>query len=160
MAEQNTGQEIYTCSRLWQPVTTEIDELARVWAAVFGSCRFRRKNILKKIFTADTDGNVIITARSNKKIIGFIHLQAGQDNTVWHNRGNGVLSPYRRRGVGRKLLQSAINFARRQKSLAVVSHVDKANTSALALHLQLGFKKDCPPPGRCPELRYRLLLEF
>ena len=153
------GRTGYCCSRLQHPAATNIDELARVWAAVFGSCPFRRKDNLQDIFTSSPENNAIFTAGTDK-IIGFIHLQASKDNRVWHNRGIGVLPLYQGQGVGRKLLAKAVSFARQQRITALISYVDKDNSPALALHVRLGFKRDLSPVAQRSELRHRLLLEL
>jgi len=160
VTKDGVGRIAYSCYRLQRPGTAEISELARVWAAVFGTCRFRRKKRLEDIFTAVPRNSAIFTAKAGTEIIGFVHLQAGNDNSVWHNRGIGVLSSYRRLNVGRKLLAEAINFARQLQITAIVSYVDKGNAPALALHVRLGFKRDLSLPGQRSELRHRLRLEL
>lgn len=161
MTKDGVGRVAYSCYRMQRPGTAEINELARVWAVVFGSCRFRRKKRLEDIFTAAPPrNNVIFTAMVGEKIIGFVHLQAGKDEAVWHNRGIGVLSSYRRLKMGRILLAKAINFARQLKITAIVSYVDKDNAPALALHVRHGFKRDISLPGQRSELRHRLLLKL
>ncbi len=146
------------CSRLMHPAAIEIDELALVWATVFGSCRFRRRHNLKNIFTTAAEKNIIFTAGEGK-IIGFVHLQAGKNKRIWHNRGIGVLPSYQGQGVGRNLLTKAVSFARQQRITAIISYVNKINLPALALHARLGFKRDFSPAAQRSKLRHRLLLE-
>ena len=138
----------------------EIEELARIWTEIFAGCRFRRQKKLANIFAAPRDSEAIFTAIMDKRIIGFVHLQAGKAPGIWYNRGIGVLPGFRRLGVGRKLLQAAIDFSRSRGAAAIISHTARNNGPSLALHHQLGFKEDFPPPGRRPELSYRLRLDL
>ncbi len=148
------------CSRLLEPLEAEIDELALVWASVFSGCRFRRRGILQGVFSGSGRDDAVFGARTEKEIIGFLHLQAARDNSIWCNRGLGVLPAFRRRGVGRELLRAAIVFARGQRADAIISYADKDNAPSLGLHIGLGFKEDFSAPGPGSELRYRLALRL
>ena len=46
---------------------------------------------------------------------------------------------FRRRGVGRRLLDALIDAARAQQVHVLVGGIDAANTASIALHEQLGF---------------------
>jgi len=51
-----------------------------------------------------------------------------------------VAAPFRRRGVGRRLLQEIIAAAQRQGYHALIGAIDSNNATSIALHRSLGFQ--------------------
>ncbi|MEA3547993.1 MAG: GNAT family N-acetyltransferase [Thermodesulfobacteriota bacterium] len=150
---------IFNCRRLQNPSPAEVQQLATLQTAVFNGTRSRRVAGLQRLATMDPGRDMIFVAEQNKKIIGFIHLQACKKNNQWINRGTGVAARYRRQGIGSSLLSLAIESARRKGAAAVISYTDKDNIPSLTLHERIGFKKDLLSRPQ-PELRYRLCLSL
>ena len=53
-----------------------------------------------------------------------------------------VAAPYRRRGVGRRLLEQSVDWARESGVRKLELHVFPHNTAALALYEQFGFRRE------------------
>ncbi len=53
-----------------------------------------------------------------------------------------VLPPYRRRGIGRKLMDAMIKFARSRGVCAIALEVRESNISARNLYISYGFKPE------------------
>ncbi|XP_078445948.1 acyl-CoA N-acyltransferases (NAT) superfamily protein [Wolffia australiana] len=73
-----------------------------------------------------------------------------------------VKESWRRRGLGEKLLRTAIEKCRTRKIHCVSLHVDPKRTPALSLYQKLGFKVDELIEGYYSPNRqaYRMLLDF
>jgi len=82
-----------------------------------------------EFFVAEADKRVVGAAMVNKRgRVGYI-------STVM------VHPDYRRKGIARELLKSAVDYVRRKKMKRAVLHVTSANEAAKSLYTKLGFKK-------------------
>ncbi len=78
------------------------------------------------------------------KIIGHSNLRGGFLETNLHRcqLGMGVESAYHRKGIGEKLLKTAIEWSKEQKSLDYIDlYVSAHNYKARKLYQKLGFKE-------------------
>ena len=83
---------------------------------------------------------VAVTARGS--IVGHVDLKGSRLKTGMHRclLGIGIERGYRRRGLGRRLMTAAIEFARSAESLSWVDLAVFANNApARALYKTLGF---------------------
>jgi aminoglycoside 6'-N-acetyltransferase I len=89
----------------------------------------------------------VFIAEAENKIIGFLEVSIHQENPVMSSscvaylEGWYVKIPYRRRGIGRKLLEVAEAWARAQCFSHVLSDTETLNNASVLTHQQLGFKE-------------------
>jgi phosphinothricin acetyltransferase len=62
-----------------------------------------------------------------------------------------VAAPYRRRGVGKRLLTELIDRAQEQQYHAMIGAIDSANAASIALHERFGFR----PAGTLPQVGFK-----
>lgn len=81
-------------------------------------------------------------AFSQAKIIGDVELQGGELEANRHRAsiGVGVQRPFRGTGLGRRLMETAISWARSEGIAAIDLGVFEGNPGALHLYQSLGFK--------------------
>ena len=83
-------------------------------------------------------------ARIDGRAIGHVDLKGGALKVQQHRceLGIGIEAPYRRAGLGRRLMEVAIDFCRREQSLDWLDlRVFAHNTQARALYKVLGFRE-------------------
>lgn len=91
-----------------------------------------------------SDREAIFLAELNGKIVGFqsidlfskFILSMSQVGTL----GTYILPEYRGKGIGKKLFEESLKFAREFKYEKLVIYVRETNTSALSFYQSLGFK--------------------
>lgn len=86
-----------------------------------------------------------------ERVVGSVHLSGGALLTARHrcDCGVGIERPFRGRGWGRRLMEVAIDWARREPTLAWIDlGVFEGNDAALALYLSLGFERCGYTPDR------------
>jgi RimJ/RimL family protein N-acetyltransferase len=77
-------------------------------------------------------------------IVGHVDLTGGRLSASRHRckLGIGIERSYRGRGLGRRLMTAAIDFARGQRTLSWIDlHVFVGNEPALGLYRSLGFRE-------------------
>lgn len=85
------------------------------------------------------DSTVFFLAKVDGKTVGYGGMYTVLDEGYVTNIG--VMPDYRRRGIGRKIVNKLIDFSI-EKSLAFLSlEVRVSNTSAINLYKSLGFKE-------------------
>jgi ribosomal-protein-alanine N-acetyltransferase len=78
-----------------------------------------------------------ILAQADDKIVGYVLFWLLPDEVDIHNIA--VRSEYRRRGIGRMLLQEVLAAARQRQSARVTLEVRKSNIAAQTLYRSTGF---------------------
>src|SRR5690606_22638984 len=84
-------------------------------------------------------------------VIGHVCIKGGQLRTMQHRceLGLGVEQPYRRQGLGERLMRTAIEFARQQPVLAWLDlSTFRHNLPARQLYEKLGFEEVGMVPDR------------
>lgn len=110
------------------------DELLPLALLRFPDTLFNKEEFLLRL----SNGTTYVWKERAGRIIGFIHLFV-QDQMVWldmiavHRHQQG-------RGVGRKLVQHALNFGKAYRMDAISLYVDKSNRKALQFYKSLGFR--------------------
>ena len=90
---------------------------------------------------------VFISAVENDKLIGFcegvLNYEIIENQkpvlTIWNVR---VLPEYRKKGVGRKLMELAENFAKENSAIGIFLGADFENEMARGFYKKLGFKEN------------------
>jgi ribosomal-protein-alanine N-acetyltransferase len=78
-----------------------------------------------------------VLAQADGKIVGYVLFWLLPDEVDIHNIA--VHSEYRRRGIGRMLLQQVVAAARKRQSNRVTLEVRKSNIAAQTLYRSAGF---------------------
>jgi len=89
-------------------------------------------------YFSDEGASCFWVACHHGSVIGMIGVQRTRENAV-EMRRLGVLEVYRRRGVGRRLLETAVEFCRQRGYLKVVLDVRVERNPAIALFEECGF---------------------
>lgn len=98
----------------------------------------------ENIFKEKTDsGFPVIVAESGNKVIGFgyyseFRFREAYKFTVEHSVY--VAQDFHGKGIGKLLMQSLINLAKKQQLHTMIAVIDSENQSSVAFHEQFGFK--------------------
>ncbi len=85
-----------------------------------------------------------VVAVHEGKVIGWCDI-TGLDRPVFAHRGVlgiGLLAPYRGKGIGKALMQKALELAQAQGLTRIELTVRKSNQPALSLYKSLGFQQE------------------
>lgn len=124
-------------------LVTVIDEVARE-GRFFVRGRFQQDPAVEAAFIELTiqHGGTVLLAEIDGRLIGWLTLQ--RDKTPYRRHvcqlGMGVLRSFRRRGIGRRLVNEALRFAQRSRTIERVElSVRATNLAAIALYQSVGF---------------------
>ena len=146
--------------RLTDGNTWLLQEIARIQDTIFQRKRQNRLCELKHIM-ADYEKTALFLAFCGSLIAGFIHIRRMKSRKyVWMIRGIGVTKGCRRRGIGTRLLESAVAFITERKGMELHSCVDRANIASLMLHRQYGFIENSEGIYGISELRVNFILSL
>jgi len=84
-------------------------------------------------------GGLFFVVKDGKKVVGCAGIRRISGELA-ELRRIYLLSKYRGSGVGRMLVEGALNFCREKKYEKVVLDTTERNTAAMALFTKLGFK--------------------
>ncbi len=117
-------------------VAREEVHLERVTAGPYESILAYQVALIKK-------NNPSYFAIHNSRVVGWADIMPGQNERLAHRGtlGMGVLKAYRGRGLGTKLLESALEHAKISGLEKVELTVSVANPAAIALYKKFGFKE-------------------
>jgi RimJ/RimL family protein N-acetyltransferase len=115
---------------------------------------FREREHIRKISISDTGLGIIAAVRANSsrllnaadhydEIIGFLTLEPTRRRKIKHvvELGMSVRDDWRGKGVGRKLVDYAVNWAKHNSRIEkIVLNVFSGNQTALSLYDSAGFK--------------------
>jgi ribosomal protein S18 acetylase RimI-like enzyme len=110
------------------------DELLPLAQLRFPDTLFNKEEFLQRL----NNGTTYVWNERAGRIIGFIHLFE-KDQLVWldmiavHRHQQG-------RGIGRKLVQHALNYGKAFRMNAISLYVDKSNRKAIQFYKSLGFR--------------------
>ncbi|WP_444904949.1 GNAT family N-acetyltransferase [Microbulbifer sp. CnH-101-E] len=80
-------------------------------------------------------------------VMGFVNLYPSFSSLaltrLWILNDLGVSSRYRGRGVSKKLIQAAIDFAKETQAIRIELKTEKRNNRARQLYQSFGFEIDC-----------------
>jgi L-amino acid N-acyltransferase YncA len=100
----------------------------------------QQENIFKEKIVS---GFPVIVAESDNKVIGFgyyseFRFREAYKFTVEHSVY--VAQDFHGKGIGKLLMQSLINLAKKQQLHTMIAVIDSENQSSVAFHEQFGFK--------------------
>lgn len=100
----------------------------------------QQENIFKEKIVS---GFPVIVAESGNKVIGFgyyseFRFREAYKFTVEHSVY--VAQDFHGKGIGKLLMQSLINLAKKQQLHTMIAVIDSENQSSVAFHEQFGFK--------------------
>ena len=111
----------------------------------------KQENGLKMIINNPTLGHILVIEKSNK-IIATINLlytiSTALGAKVAILEDMIVSSKFQKEGIGSKLLQNAINFAKQQQCQRITLLTDESNTIAHEFYTKNGFKCSTMIPYR------------
>ena len=116
-------------------------ELAAVMACDGDESRYDEfLSWLEKDFSSlDHSRRAYIVAESGGVIVGFIRLWHSPHVDKWFNDGMVVSPAFRRQGIGRGLLQQALQAAARMGASSVIAQIGKDNIASIRFHEKAGF---------------------
>ncbi|MBD3398125.1 GNAT family N-acetyltransferase [Candidatus Micrarchaeota archaeon] len=92
--------------------------------------------IFQNAIPSFSENDVYFLACKGQEAIGFAHLVILEDRVLF--QGLGVKEEYRRKGIGGRLVDTAVNFAERL-GRDVYLKVKPSNVGALELYAKKGF---------------------
>jgi RimJ/RimL family protein N-acetyltransferase len=95
--------------------------------------------------TTETAGAFVLIALTGDRVVGMLDLWPGQAAYDRHTArlGMSVLAPFRRQGLGRRMLATAIDTARQSPCCRRISlEVVPWNEAAVRLYEQAGFERE------------------
>ena len=114
-------------------LTTQ-EEAKNLWTIEACTERIKRFN--------EQEGKVILVAEDEDFIAGQVSIECGDKDRIKHVGSLGIIVRHRYRGVGlgRKLVEYAIEWARQDKLLEKIGLcVHSTNKTAIDLYVQMGF---------------------
>jgi ribosomal protein S18 acetylase RimI-like enzyme len=102
---------------------------------------------LRNVFTtlATSRESCIFVAEQNRKLVGAIvgslYLDIDWEGKIAKLQAIIVDEHERRNGIGRRLYQHFLTYAKRHRARAVTARVNRRNTEALAFYEKLAFTK-------------------
>jgi RimJ/RimL family protein N-acetyltransferase len=86
----------------------------------------------------------VFVAEVPEGVVGRLSVARDSHPASWHvaDLGLMVASGYRRRGIGRALLERAVEWAQTVGVIKLELHVFPHNTAAIALYEQFGFERE------------------
>lgn len=89
-----------------------------------------------------SDVNLLLVAESDGKIVGTCGINGSLRKRLRHiaNLGIAIEREYWRMGIGKKLLETGIKWAKNNGISRITLQVDTVNYRALSLYLKLGFE--------------------
>ena len=93
-----------------------------------------------------SSGIAYIVAEYDGKVVGFVDLKLRERNA--HISGIAVHPEYEGRGIGTMLINSAVDFARKNGKAALMLTVKESNAKAVRFYSRLGFSLKGAKSGR------------
>ena len=139
-----------------RPIIVQLFRDSMVAGEVRGNDTGADMDNLEEAYLADNgaSGFWVACRRPDADVIGMVGVQNTRDN-VAEIRRLRVREDARRRGLGTRLMEHAINFCRQRGYLKVTLDVRIERSPAVALFQKFGFT-----PGRTREIDERRLIDF
>lgn len=101
----------------------------------------KQKEIIKDYNGIDS---LMLVAECNGKIVGMVDIRRGRYLKTHHVAEIGIciLKGYRRKGIGKKLMERAIEWAKKMGVMKAEVEVFATNKAAIALYKRLGFEEE------------------
>lgn len=135
------NSNVYEARRYINSLVEEKAPIARTKKATLKEEKEFIKSTLKKI---KSNQAVYLAAEINGKIVSMCSVERGEHGTSEHvgTFAIAVIKDYRGLGIGKRMMQKVINFAKKKMKIKIVKlEVFSCNTGAIKLYRLLGFKK-------------------
>ena len=88
------------------------------------------------------DKSIRYEAKTDSHLVGLVAAYINEVEGFSYITNVSLLSDYRNRGIGRRLMEAAVFDAENKGLKMLVLETSKENVKALSLYIQLGFKID------------------
>jgi ribosomal-protein-alanine acetyltransferase len=115
----------------------DLENIMQIEKACFGNDAWSKSNMKSEILAPHT---TYVVAEESNSLIGYAGLSKLASSTSCDIQTIAVSESHRGLGVGRKLMESLLAFAREQKAKEVFLEVREDKPTPQKLYLSLGFK--------------------
>jgi ribosomal-protein-alanine acetyltransferase len=115
----------------------DLENIMQIEKACFGNDAWSKSNMKSEILAPHT---TYVVAEESNSLIGYAGLSKLASSTSCDIQTIAVSESHRGLGVGRKLMESLLAFARAQKAKEVFLEVREDKPTPQKLYLSLGFK--------------------
>jgi ribosomal-protein-alanine acetyltransferase len=114
----------------------DLENIMQIEKACFGNDAWSKSNMKSEILAPHT---TYVVAEESNSLIGYAGLSKLASSTSCDIQTIAVSESHRGLGVGRKLMESLLNFARAQKAKEVFLEVREDKPTPQKLYVSLGF---------------------
>ena len=115
----------------------DLENIMQIEKACFGNDAWSKSNMKSEILAPHT---TYVVAEESNSLIGYAGLSKLASSTSCDIQTIAVSESHRGLGIGRKLMESLLNFARKQSAKEVFLEVREDKPTPQKLYLSLGFK--------------------
>ena len=114
----------------------DLENIMQIEKACFGNDAWSKSNMKSELLAPHT---TYVVAEENDSLIGYAGLSKLASSTSSDIQTIAVSESHRGLGVGRKLIESLLDFARKQNAKEVFLEVREDKPTPQKLYLSLGF---------------------
>jgi ribosomal-protein-alanine acetyltransferase len=114
----------------------DLDQIIQIEKACFGNDAWSKSNMKSELLAPHT---TYVVAEENSSLIGYAGLSKLPASTTSDIQTIAVSESHRGLGVGRKLMESLLAFAKEQKAKEVFLEVREDKPTPQSLYSSLGF---------------------
>ena len=115
----------------------DLENIMQIEKACFGNDAWSKSNMKSELIAPHT---TYVVAEESNSLIGYAGLSKLASSTSSDIQTIAVSESHRGLGVGRKLMESLLDFAREQKAKEVFLEVREDKPTPQKLYVSLGFK--------------------
>ena len=115
----------------------DLENIMQIEKACFGNDAWSKSNMKSELLAPHT---TYVVAEESNSLIGYAGLSKLASSTSSDIQTIAVSESHRGLGVGRKLMESLLDFAREQKAKEVFLEVREDKPTPQKLYVSLGFK--------------------
>ena len=121
-----------------------VDAVARERKYLATTSGFSLEETERYVLDLATHEDIQLVALDGDQVVGWCDIRRSRTEGFSHGGtlGMGVAAAYRRQGIGKRLLSTALDAARKHGLERVQLDVFAANTAAVALYRRAGFKEE------------------
>ncbi|MGH9244690.1 MAG: GNAT family N-acetyltransferase [Acidimicrobiales bacterium] len=125
----------------------DADGFVAVWEAVAGDGKWigseaplteERRQQLRAMAQEPGEAPACFVAEADGRIVGWVHVDSSRHGQA--DLGMGIIDGYRRQGIGTRLVERAVDWAREQGAHKLTLQVWPHNIAARRLYEKLGFE--------------------
>jgi ribosomal-protein-alanine acetyltransferase len=115
----------------------DLEQIMQIEKACFANDAWSKSNMKSELLAPHT---TYVVAEESNSLIGYAGLSKLASSTSCDIQTIAVSESHRGLGIGRKLMESLLNFARKQSAKEVFLEVREDKPTPQKLYLSLGFK--------------------